>query len=437
MNNVLEARSICIVTPGYIASTPRVVREADALSQAGYRVRVVFSQGAIERERRHDALLLQDKPWRWAAVGWSRRRPDERLIFWRSTLRYKFAQRLPRVFWHFWGLVECAERRIYPELALMAAAEPAELFIGHYPVGLAAAAYAAAAWGAKLGYDAEDLHTEEQPETRAGQLQTQRIDFIERKYYQRCAHLTAVSPGIADALVKRYGPPKPLVMHNVFPWADRAHLDGQIKDRQGPELSLYWFSQTIGFDRGIEDAIRASGLLRGPVQIHLRGSPSEPFKTALLTLARECGVAERLYFHPPVPPMELPSRAAEHDVGLALEQPINTSRMLSVTNKLFLYLLSGLAIAATDVPGQRSVMDTCPDAGCVYQPGDYRTLASYLERWRQYPHKLHACKEAALAAACDRWNWEHESQKLVHSISTLLSGGQKDVMDCEDNAPMP
>lgn len=50
---------VCIVTPGYISSTPRVVKEAEALSQAGYRVRVVFSQGDLERARQHDSI----GPW--------------------------------------------------------------------------------------------------------------------------------------------------------------------------------------------------------------------------------------------------------------------------------------------------------------------------------------------------------------------------------------
>ena len=52
-------RRICIVTPGYISSTPRVVREADALSAAGYDVRVVFTQGHLENVRGFDEALMR------------------------------------------------------------------------------------------------------------------------------------------------------------------------------------------------------------------------------------------------------------------------------------------------------------------------------------------------------------------------------------------
>ena len=34
-------RSVCIVSPGHLASNPRVVKEADALHGAGYRVTVI------------------------------------------------------------------------------------------------------------------------------------------------------------------------------------------------------------------------------------------------------------------------------------------------------------------------------------------------------------------------------------------------------------
>jgi glycosyltransferase involved in cell wall biosynthesis len=414
--------SICLVTPGYLASTPRVVKEADALHAAGYRVRVVFSEGDLDLLREHDRLLLRDKPWRWASVGWSRRRPGERSIYWRATVRYQLARRSPRPLWRMLALAERGEGRLYSELAKMAAAEPADLFIGHYPVGLAAAARAAVMHHARLGYDAEDLHTGEDVSTEAGQRRQQRIDWIERKYLRRCTHATAAAPRIGEALAERYRISRPAVIHNVFPLAERDRLDGKKLDRQGSKLSLCWLSQTIGLDRGIDDAIRAVGVLSQPVQIHLRGSLSEPVKEALLTLARESGigVAEHIYFHPQVSPMELLSRTAEHDVGLALEPGHTVNYRLTVTNKLFLSLLAGLAVAVTDVPGQHDVMVTCSDAGVLYPPGDWRALAARLEGWLRRPEELQACRAAALAAARTRWNWERERGKLLVSVAAAL-----------------
>ncbi len=424
MSRARRPSSICIVAPGYLASTPRVVKEADALCAAGYEVRVVFSEGGLDLLREHDALLLRDKRWRWSAIRWSRRRPGERAAYWRAAIGYEIARRLPAGLWARWALAERAEGRLYSALARTAAAEPADLYIGHYPVGLAAAARAAGAHGARLGYDAEDLHTGEDDGTEAGRQRTERVDLIERTYLGRCAHVSAAAPRIADALAERYGVSRPVVIHNVFPWADRGRLDGKTVDRKGPGLSLCWFSQTIGFDRGIGEAIRGAGALPEPVQIHLRGSVSAEVKRAILTLARDSGtgVAERLHFHPPVPPMELLSRTAEHDVGLALEQGHTLSNLLTVTNKLLVYLLAGLAIAATDVPGQQDVLANCPASGALYPRGNWRALASVLEGWQRCPERLRACREAALAAARTRWNWERESGLLLDSVAGALAG---------------
>lgn len=422
MRNGRPVYDVSIVTPSYIAATPRVVREADALTTAGYRVRVIFSQGDLAHVRHHDELLLQDKPWQWHAVRWARGRVEERGRYWRSTLRYQIARRLPELLWAWGGVAERGEGRLYPELARAAAAEPARLFIGHYPIGLAAAAFAASAWKGQLGYDAEDLHTGELPLTPAGQRQTRRIALIEGKYLPRCGHITAASAGIAQALRDRYGVPLPVAIHNTYPLADRQTLDGQCKDRRGAALSLYWFSQTIGLDRGLQDVIRAAGLLPLPVQIHLRGSLSPTVRTELEALARESGVTDSLFFHPQVPPLELLSRAVEHDVGLALELDHTPSRALSVTNKLFLYLLAGLAVAVTDVPGQHRILDSCLQAGFLYRRGDAQTLAARLAQWQRDPQTLQASKDAALQAAQTTWHWERESQHLIRSVASILSG---------------
>jgi len=411
-----DKKTICIVAPGYISSNPRVVKEADALWQAGFNIRVIFSQGNLERVRLFDEILLKEKSWKWEAVYWSPFRKKERPLYYKSKFRYHLVRRLPLSLLSFGKLTEYSEGRVYKELAELAASEKADLYIGHYPTGLAAAAYAAFQWGAKLCYDVEDLHTGEPLPVK----QKERIKIIESRYLTRCSYVSAVSELVADEMVNRYGIIRPIVIHNVFPWADRKKLDGQIIDRKESTLSLYWYSQVIGEDRGIQDAIKAAGLLKEKVQIHLRGSVSKEVKNKFLTLARECEVGENLYFHPPVSPTELLSRAVEHDVGLALEQLNSLNHKLTVTNKFFFYLLAGLAIVATDIPGQRYIMSTCPDAGFLYPPGDYQTLAGYIKLWIENRERLESCKRTALEAARNRWNWEIESKKLVDTVGDLL-----------------
>lgn len=411
--------TVCIVTPNYIAGTPRVVKEADALLEAGYHVRVVFSQGNLERVRKHDDVLLAGKTWQHTTFGWSPERTDERRLYWLSRLRHGLARKLPTMFHQFGTLAETALGRVYPELARLAAVEPADLFIGHYPDGLAAAAYAAKRWDALLAYDFEDFYVRQGVDTAV----QKQVEIVEKRYLSRSSYTSAASPLMADTVAEFYQIERPVTIYNVFPWADRNTLDSKVEDRRGDALSIYWYSQTVGLDRGIQDAIRAMALVDTPIQLHVRGALSDSTRDALLALATACGVAEMLYFHAPVAPDELLSRAVEHDIGLAAEQPVDSSRQISVTNKLFVYLLAGLCIVASDMQGQRQVLNAIPNAGYLYPVGDYASLAVILRMLVDHPEVLRRNKEASLAAARNQWNWENESGKLVRVINGLLSQG--------------
>ncbi|MFL5616091.1 MAG: hypothetical protein ACJ796_20665 [Gemmatimonadaceae bacterium] len=323
---------------------------------------------------------------------------------------------MPRAWWGRGYVLERAAGRVFPELVRMATKRRATLYIGHYPEGLAAAAAAAREVGAQLAFDSEDFHTGE-PE---GGDDLTHVDALQRRYLPLCDYVTAGSLGIANALTREYGIGAPTTIYNVFPLHDREGLDGTIRDRRGDHLSLYWYSQAIGLDRGIQDAIRAAGLLKGPVQIHLRGAVAREVRETLLALARECSVAEFVHFHEPVPPGELLSRTAEHDVGLALEDGSVFNRAICTTNKLFFYMLAGLAVAATSVPGQATVLSENTVAAAIYQPGDYEQLAGILEAWRVDRARLRRAKAAAAQWAEERWNWESESRKLVALVRQTI-----------------
>ena len=84
-------RRVCLVTTGQPSTDPRVVKEADALSAAGYAVSVVGAFGgdwAMEADR----SLLPTRPWRFDLVDW--RRDERPWLFWKSRVRQRVAERL-------------------------------------------------------------------------------------------------------------------------------------------------------------------------------------------------------------------------------------------------------------------------------------------------------------------------------------------------------
>jgi glycosyltransferase involved in cell wall biosynthesis len=414
------AYDVVIVTPTYLSSNPRVVKEAEALAAAGLHVAAVFSQGPAMWARPEDVTVSAGRPWQAVAHSWSWSVPGERATYAWSTARYHLARRVwrPGPLW----LTTRAECRTYPELARAASRLKAALYVGHYPEGLAAAGVAARRHDAHLAYDAEDLHSDEDPQTPAGDARRSRVMQIERAHLSRCAYVSAVSDGVAAALSQRYGVAQPLVVHNTFPWADRETLDGCRKDRRSDVPTVYWYSQVIGPDRGLQDAIRALGLVRSPFELHVRGFHGDEMASRIRALAEEAGIANRVILHQRVNPAELLSRTAEHDIGLALEQPVSANRLLTVTNKMFFYMLAGLAVVATDTPGQRRIADQTPGVVRVYTPGDHLALAHILERLLSDPTALAAQRARALDAARDRWNWETEQVALVRAVNETIGG---------------
>lgn len=405
---------ICIVTPTHISANPRVVKEADALTDAGYDVCVISVQGSSAEDRSHDATVFRGKEWQWAPVL-----PSAPQLMTRAgkEARYRIAKLLPSNTWDLGTIVEFAQCRPFAALAATAFEKSAALYIGHYPGGLAAAAHAASRRRARLAFDAEDFHTGEANSPR----ELARVDLLQRRYLPMCSFVTAASRGISAALAERYGIGTPTTIHNVFPWAERRLLDGQKKDRSTQALSLYWYSQTIGLDRGIQDAVRAAGILRAPVELHLRGAITPNVRSSLQDLASISGLkSHQLQFHLPVGPAELLARSAEHDVGLALEQGGVLNRQICTTNKIFYYMLAGLAIAATDVPGQAAVMSESPAIGAQYSPGDHIGLARIIDKWLNSPGTLSQTRAAALEAARTRWNWELEKERLIDKVNEAL-----------------
>lgn len=405
-------RRFCLVTPTQICCNPRLVKEADALTAAGHDVRVVaVSFGA--RQTKLDRELATARAWRLEHVQTA----------WRSPIG--------AVRRGGWGLVERAAGAAYDArvaravvrdhahsrfvrpLAARAAAEPADVVIAHTLQALPAAARAATRLGARLGFDIEDLHSGELPDTPANASINARITAIERQYLRRCDYLTASSPGIADTIAELYGVRRPVVVLNTFPAPDLPTEPGPRRDRRSSNPSLYWFSQTMGPDRGIEDALEALGRMATPAHLHLRGAVCADYRSRVLARARELGAVDRVHFLELVPPDELIPRSAEHDVGLALEQPLTRNRDLCVTNKLFTYMLAGLAVAATDTAGQRAVL-TGRDVGAfLYQPGDVDGLARQLDALLVSSDRLAAAKARSRTAALGEFAWEVEAAKLV------------------------
>jgi glycosyltransferase involved in cell wall biosynthesis len=409
--SISVAVRICLIGATHLCHNPRLLREADSLSEAGHDVRVVtpsFTLALDQRDEQHLAL----RKWRHQKIDYVSEGlgGNARSIFMRGRRRMAF-----ELHERFGGhrLAEYGYTTALPELRRQAMREPADWFIAHAHAALPAAAAAAHRWNARLGFDCEDLLAER--ETDPANI----VRLIEKTYLSDCDYVSTPSQGIADRLQGDYGIEPPVVLYNVFPLHLAEGMSPPAERSPSPVLRLQWFGQTIGPGRGIEEAIEACGLLDESVELHLRGNPSAGFEAVLEALAAQHKVKLRL--HPQIGHDDLIRSLSLFDVGLALERQENVGAALTVSNKIGSYLLAGLAIAASDTPGQREVLNQVPNAGFLYEAGKPELLAKGLQRWLDNRDAMSAAQQCAWDAARERFCWDIEKEKFLKLLgpSTL------------------
>ena len=418
----MSGMRICLVTPAQLSRNPRLVKEADALWERGYDVRVVACHW-MDWAMSEEGQALAPRGWHCQLVDWSRKHSPNR--FWYTRLRQHFVRRVFARFTFSLGVAERAMERAVPELTSAAASEPADLFIAHNLAALPAAARAARQHGARLGFDAEDFHSgmrhAEAPKTKLDDI----TEYIERRYLSQCDYITAGSPLIAEAYASQYQSiPRPIPILNAFPLSHRP-----VKRPCSPDsgaLRLYWFSQTIGADRGLEDIVRAMGHLSDcEIELHLRGDCQPGYKQRLLDLASSLAVRpEKVVFHLPAPSEEMVRLASQYDVGLALEQPVSENREICLTNKLFVYLLAGNAIVATATRGQHPVIQEIGEAGLCYSPSRLDLLVVRLRRWYEDRESLRCARRLSWSWGTQKYNWDQEKLRFLGVVKNVLRGSE-------------
>jgi glycosyltransferase involved in cell wall biosynthesis len=406
---------ICVITAGHLSTCPRMLKAADALQRAGYFVRVV-SAGYVPWAATADAALRRRHSWAWRTIDFDRKRAP--FLAYGSGLR----QRLARGWARLIGTQACglaiagrAYLRVYPELLAAALADPADLY---YAGGgaLLVAAEAARRTGGAFGLDLEDFHSGEQ-EGELAWLGNGLARRIEREILPRAHFLTAASGAISEAYQEAYGV-RPLTINNTFPLpADPPPLAPPT----GP-LKLYWFSQTVGPQRGLEEVVQAVAASEISAELHLRGRAIPGYREALGGLAAECGTRLKIFEHLPASPDRMVELCGGYDIGLAVEQPHTISRSVCLTNKAFTYILAGLAVIFTDTPGQRGLATDLGEAAAMYPPGDVAALAKALRRWDEDRTLLARAQQAAWEAARRRWHWEHDLERgaLLRAVAAAV-----------------
>jgi glycosyltransferase involved in cell wall biosynthesis len=409
-----QVEKIVLISSGQPSLNPRLVKEADTLTDAGFDVTVLYAywnNWATE----FDKQLLFTKKWKYIKVGGSPYQNKGK--YWLTRILHKTNNFLARKVGFNYGIAENAIGRCTNLLYREALKHSAAIYIGHNLAALPAVVKAAKKNNAKCGFDAEDYHRNEVSDD-TNNFDVKIKAYIENKYFPQTDYLTTSSEQITEKYLQHFPSKKIHTILNVFP---KNQIKPLLVDLSSP-LKLFWVSQTIGPQRGIEIVIKAIAKIRQPIELHLLGYVQSGYAAALLNLAKRDGMPfENINFHEPVSSDEIFKIAYKFDIGIATETGFPFNRDICLTNKIFTYLQSGLAIIASDTRAQTKFIDQYPLSGKLYDRTNAESLTKCLLNYIDNTVLLQKTKLYNYQLGQTDLNWENEKLLFLKGIKNVLS----------------
>lgn len=404
---------VVFVTPGQPALNPRLVKEAETLVRLGWNVTVIYAYWN-DWGKHFTEELIRSSSWNAVCAGGD---PETQpLTFLFSRLLFRLSRLLLAKTGNFTTFGPLAIARSAFFLRRTLKRYPADLYIGHNLGALSAVVEAAKRHGAACGFDAEDFHRCEISDD-TDSLHYRLCKFLEDACLKKVDYLSASSPLIAERYAAIYQREVPALL-NVF---ERPAGRPSFQHGEGP-LKLFWFSQTLGSNRGLETIINAVTRSGVPAELHLIGMVAPEYRQALVELAQENGRCQALlFFYQPVKAAELFTFALQMEIGIASETGFCLNNQLALSNKLFTYLQSGLAVIASNTAAQYQFMSETPGIGSLYETPEQ--LAEILKCYYRDREVLLRTRQRAYEAGQTRFNWDTEAEKFARLAGAAIKTG--------------
>jgi glycosyltransferase involved in cell wall biosynthesis len=146
-------------------------------------------------------------------------------------------------------------------------------------------------------------------------------------------------------------------------------------------------------NRGIEELLASTTFFDKKIQLYFQGNGLEKY-----------GRTSNVKIVPTVPPNMVVESLRDYDIGIVPYKPSSLNNMLATPNKLFEYMMAGLAVAASDLPEIKKII-VYDRVGELFDPEDPRDIARCINHMALDLKRLQTMKCNALRAAHDKYNW--------------------------------
>lgn len=406
---------IVFVTSAQPSANPRLLKAAKSLHHAGFLVSVIWCPISPWADE-FDKQLFKELPTiKWIKAGFhSQYQP---FGYWYARVRQKYWQLIYKLIGNYFDAGIKSLVLYSQELKSIAFQNKAHLYIGHNLGALPAIVKVATKNKAKSIFDFEDFH---RGESADGSLQTRIVKEIENRYIPLVDSLTTASSAITEAYQSIFSNKKITTINNCFPLSYAVYFLQKLPNRP---LKLFWFSQHIGKNRGLELVLNAISQFRpGLFQIFLLGNCSKENYQYFREIMKEFKIdANDVIFLKPVKESIISNFASRCHLALATEPGRDVNNELALSNKILMYLLAGNAIVASDTYSQNLFLQTFPDVGLLFKKNDLKSLVHVLKFYLDNPNILLQHRKNSLIVGKQKMNWEIEQHILLDNVKKTLS----------------
>jgi glycosyltransferase involved in cell wall biosynthesis len=445
-------RSVCLLSMSAIPDDPRVRRQGDALFEKGWDVSAVGVPGARSAspnwrsyDTEHLPAIIDKRADRRSGgdvaapgVSGSDRPPRLRsrvLAALPASMQVTVVGLTDRLLPFRHVVARQRYRAAYVTRSLLAHLQPDQAAALYWSWSSVNAVYAAASrlkadvwvandWlmlpiaarlaeekGGHYVYDTHEFAVDEYRERLKWRLfQRPIVKSLESRYIRGARTVSTVSEGIATGLQRIYSlPERPLVIRNTprysFP-----------PGRDNGERIRVLYHGIVAPVRGLEPLVASVKDWRPAYDLTIRGPVDDTYRRTLEQLIAEHGVGDRVTLAPPVAMIDLVAEAALYDVGFFAMPNLSQQHQYVLPNKLFEYIMAGLAICVSDQPEMRQVVQT-HGVGVVMESIDAAQIAATVNSLT--PDRISSFKVRSREAAkvlC----WECESERLIAAWSANL-----------------
>lgn len=179
-------------------------------------------------------------------------------------------------------------------------------------------------------------------------------------------------------------------------------------------------------ERGLEQLILAMHKMDN-AHLYLRGFGY--WEDSLRNLLHKEKLQKKVTFLKPVSMNHLVEAAASFDIGVGAFQDISLNSRLCLPNKVFEYMMAGLALALSDLPELSRIVHEY-DVGVTFDPSNPTDIALKINQMLVNPDRLQQMQANALRSAKEEFNFENEGQKLLKIVEALIGSSTKEKKPC-------